>query len=74
MGVCLYRIPSHQPCIKYEVRLKEAERSSLGHLYRIARLKLVAMKEYQEENITKKFMRQLSTPFASTCIIAKTPH
>jgi hypothetical protein len=47
------KLPPHRPGIDHEVRLKEGETPSRGHLYKISREELVVMKEWLEDNMTK---------------------
>jgi hypothetical protein len=60
------RLPPHRPNIDHEVRLKEGETPSWVPLYKMSREELVVMKEWLEDNMTKGFIRQSSSPYAAT--------
>jgi hypothetical protein len=66
-------LPPHEPNIDHEVRLKEGETPSLGPLYTMSREELVVMKEWLEDNMTKGFIRQSSSPYAAPCVFVKKP-
>ena len=63
----------HRPNIDHEVRLKEGEIPSWGPLYKMSREELVVMKAWLEDNMTKGFIRQSSSPYAAPCLVAKKP-
>jgi hypothetical protein len=67
------RLPPHRPGIHYKVRLKEEETQTWGPLYSMSRAELVVMKEWLEENMSKGFIRQSSSPFAAPVLLAKKP-
>jgi hypothetical protein len=67
------RLPPHRPNIDHEVRLRVGETPSLGPLYKMSREELVVMKEWLEDNMTKGFIRQSSSPYAAPCLFAKIP-
>jgi hypothetical protein len=56
------RLRPHSPNIDHEVRLKEGETPSWGPLYKMSREELVVMTEWLEDNMTKGFIRQSSSP------------
>jgi len=66
------RLPPHQPGIDHEVRLKDGETPTWGPLYSMSRAELSVLKEWLEENMTKGFIRQSSSPFAAAVLFAKT--
>jgi hypothetical protein len=51
--------------------LKEWETLTWGPLYSMSRAKLVVLKEGLEENMSKGFIRQSSSPFSTTVLVAK---
>jgi hypothetical protein len=65
------RLPPHRPGIDHEVGLKDGEISTLGPLYSKSRAKLAVLKEWCEENMSKGFIRQLSSPFAASVLFAE---
>jgi len=67
------RLPPHWPGIDHEVRLKEGETPTWGPLYSMSRTELVVLKEWLEENASKGFVCQSSSPFAAAFLFAKTP-
>jgi hypothetical protein len=67
------RLPPHRRNIDPEVRLNEGETPSWGPLYKMSREELVVMKEWLEDNMTKGFIRQSSSPYAAPCLFAKKP-
>jgi hypothetical protein len=67
------RLPPHRRNIDHEVRLREGEVPSWGPLYKMTRDELVMMKEWLEENMTKGFIRQSSSPYAAPCLFAQKP-
>jgi len=67
------RLPPHRPVIDHEVRLKEGETPTWGPLYSMSRTELVVLKEWLEENMSKGFIRQSSSPFAAPVLFAKKP-
>jgi len=67
------RLPPHRPNIDHEVRLKEGEIPSWGPLYMMSREELVVMMEWLEDNMTKGFIRQSPSPYATPCLFAKKP-
>jgi hypothetical protein len=67
------RLPPHPPGIDHEVRLKEGKTATLGPLYSMSRTELVVLKEWLEENMSKGFIRQSSSPFAAPVLFARKP-
>jgi len=67
------RLPPHRPGIDHEVRLKDGETPMWGPLYSMSRAELVVLKEWLEENMSKGFIRQSSSPFAAPVLFAKKP-
>jgi len=67
------RLPPHRPGIDHEVQLKDGETPTWGRLYSMSRTELVVLKEWLEENISKGFIRQSSSPFAAPVLFAKKP-
>ena len=67
------RLPPHRPGIDHEVRLKGGETPTWGPLYSISRAELVALKEWLEENMSKGFISQSSSPFEAPDLFAKKP-
>jgi len=67
------RLPPHRPGIDHEVRLKDGETPPWGPHYSMSRAELVALKEWSEENMSKEFIRQSSSPFVAPVHFAKTP-
>jgi len=66
-------LPAHQTNIDHDVPLREGETPSWGPLYKMSREELVVMKEWLEDNMTKGFIRQSSSPHAAPCLFAKKP-
>jgi len=67
------RLPPHRPGVDHEVRLKEGETPTWGPLYSTIRAELVALKKWLEENMSKGFIWQSSSPFAAPVALAKKP-
>jgi hypothetical protein len=67
------RLPPHQPRIDHEVRLKDGETQTWRPLNSMSRAKLVVLKEWLDENMSKGFIRQSSSPFAAPVLFAKKP-
>ena len=67
------RLTPHWPGIDHEVRLKDGETLTRGPLYSMSRTELVVLKEWLEENMSKGFIRQSSSPFAAPVLFAKNP-
>jgi len=67
------RLPPHRPGINHEVRLKEGETPTWGPLYSMSRTELVVLKEWLEENTSKGFICQSSSPFAAPVLFVKKP-
>ena len=67
------RLPPHRPGIDHEVRLKDGETPTWGPLYSMSRAELVVLKDWLEENMSKGFIRQSSSPFAAPVLFAKKP-
>jgi len=67
------RLPPHRPGIDHEVRLKDGETPTWGPLYSMSRAELVVLKEWLEENMSKGFIRQSSSPFATPALFPKKP-
>jgi len=67
------RLPLQRSGIDHEVRLKEGETPMCGPLYSMSRAELVVLKEWLEENMSKGFIRQSSSPFAARVLFAKKP-
>ena len=65
--------PPHQPGIDHEVRLKEGETPTWGPLYSMTRAELVTLKEWLEENMSKGFICQSSSPFAAPVLFVNKP-
>ena len=65
------RLPPHRPGIDHEVGLKEGETPMWGPLYSMSRTELVVLKEWLEENMSKGFNRQSSSPFAAPVLFAR---
>jgi hypothetical protein len=51
--------------------LKKGETLTWGPLYSMSRAKLVGLKEGLEENMSKGFIRQSSSPFSTPVLVAK---
>jgi hypothetical protein len=51
--------------------IKEGETLTWGPLYSMSRAKLVVLKEGLEENMSKGFIRQSSSPFSTPVLVAK---
>jgi len=64
------RLPLHQPGVDHEVRLKEGETPTWGPLYSMSRAELVVLQEWLEEDMSKGFIRQSSSPFAARVLFA----
>jgi len=64
------RVLPHRPGIDHEVFLKEGETPTCGPLYSMLRDELVVLKEWLEENISKGFIQQSSSPFAALVLFA----
>ena len=60
----------HRPGIDYEVCLREAETPIWWPLQSMSRAELVALEEWLEENMSKGFIRQSSSPLAASLVIA----
>jgi len=71
--VLAIHLPPHQPGIDHEVRLKAGETPSWGPFYSMSRAELVALKKWLEENMSKGFIRQSSSPFTAPVLFAKKP-
>jgi hypothetical protein len=71
--VLAVRLPPHQPGIDHEVQLKEGETPTWGPLYSMSRAELVIWKEWVEENMSKGFIWQSSSPFAAPVLFAMKP-
>jgi hypothetical protein len=71
--VLAVRLPPHRPNIDNEVRLKEGETPSWGPHSKMSREELVVIKEWLEDNMTKGFIRQSSSPYMAPCLFAKKP-
>jgi len=67
------RLPPHRPGTAHEVSLNEGEMPTTGPLYSMSRMQLVVLKEWQEENMSKGFIRQSSSPFAAPVLFTKKP-
>ena len=67
------RLPPYRSGIDHEVRLKDGETPTWGPLYSMSRAELVVLKEWLEENMSKGFIRQSSSPFAAPVLFAKKP-
>jgi len=67
------RLPPHRPGIDHEARLNEGETPTWGPLYSMSRMELVVLKEWLEENTSKGFIHQSSSPFAAPVLFAKKP-
>jgi len=67
------RLPPHRLGTDHEVWLKEEETLTWGPLYSMSRAELIVLREWLEENMSKGFMRQSSTPFAAPVLFAKKP-
>jgi len=65
--------PPHRPGIDHEVRQKEGETPTWGTLYSMSRAELVVFKKWLEENMSKRLIRQSSSPFATPVFFAKNP-
>jgi len=66
-------LPPHRPGIDYEVCLKDGEIPTWGPLYSMSRAELVVLKEWFEQNMSKGFIRQSSSPFAAPVLFTKKP-
>jgi len=64
-------LPPHRPHIDHEVRLNQGETPTWGPLYSMSRAGLVTLKEWLEENMSKGFIRQSSSPVAAPVLFAK---
>jgi len=67
------RLPPHRPGIDHEVRLQDGETPTWGPLYSMSRAELIVLKEWLEENMSKGFIRQSSSPFAAPVLFEKKP-
>jgi hypothetical protein len=67
------RLPPHRPGIDHEVRLRNREIPTWCPLYSMSRAKLVVVKEWLEENLSKGLIRQSSSPYGDPVLFAKTP-
>jgi hypothetical protein len=67
------RLPLHRPGMDDEVRLKDGKTPTWGLLYSMSRAELVILKEWLEENMSKGFIQQSSSPFAGPVLFAKKP-
>jgi hypothetical protein len=67
------RLPPHRPGIDHEVGLKDRETPTWGALYSMSRVELVVLKEWLEENMSKGFIWQWSSPFAAPVLFARKP-
>jgi len=67
------QLPPYRPGIDHAVRLKEGEAPILGQLYSMSRTELVVLKKWLEENMSKGFIRQSSSPFAAPVLFSKKP-
>jgi len=66
-------LPPHRPGIDYKLGLKDGETPTWGPLCSMSRAELVVLKEWLEENMSKGFIRQSSSPFAAPVLFARTP-
>jgi len=66
-------LPPHGPGNHHEVHLKEGEKPTWGPLYSMSGAELGTCKEWREEDMSKGFIRQSSSPFAAPGLIANTP-
>jgi hypothetical protein len=67
------RLSPHLPGIDHEVRLKDEKSPTWGPYYSMSRAELVVLKAWLEENMTKRFIRQSSSPFAAPVSFRKKP-
>lgn len=67
------RLPPHRSCIHHKVQLKEWEKPSWGPLYWMSTTKLVVLKEWLEENMSKGVIGQSLSPIAAPVHFAKKP-
>ena len=67
------RLPPHRPGIDHEVCLMEGETATWGPRYSMSRAELVALKQWLEDNLSKGFVRQSSSPFAAPVPFPKQP-
>jgi len=67
------RLPPHRPGIDQEVRLKEGDTPTWGPLDSMSRAEFVVVKEWQDANMSKGFIRQSLSPFAAPDLFAKEP-
>jgi len=65
--------PPHRPGIDHEVRLLVGESPIWEPLYSTSRTELVVFNELLEDNISKGFIRQSSSPFAAPVSFGKKP-
>jgi len=65
------RLPPHRQGIDPEVQLRDGETPVCGPLYARFRTELVVLKEWLEENMSKGFIQQSSSPFAAPVLLAK---
>jgi len=71
--VVVDQLPPHDLGIDHEVCLKEGETPTWGPLYLMWRAELVIPKEWLEENMSKGFICQSSSPFAASILFVKKP-
>jgi hypothetical protein len=67
------KLPPHRPGNNHQFRLKDGKTPTWGPLYSMSRAELVVLKELLEENMTKGFIQQSSSPFAAPVLFAKKP-
>ena len=65
------KLPPNRPGIDHEDRLNDGETPSWGPLYSISKAELVVLKESHEENMSKGFIQQESSPFAAHVLFTK---
>ena len=65
------RLQPHRLGIDHEVHLKDGETPTWEPLYSMSRAELVVLKEWPEENVSKEFIRQSSSPFSAPVLCAK---
>jgi len=68
------RLPPYRPEIDHEVQLKDGETPIWGPLYSMSRTELVVLKEWLQENMSKGFIGQSSSPFAARVLFSKKPN
>jgi len=69
----LLTLPAHRSGIDHDVRLKDGKTPTWGPLYSMSRTELVVLKEWHEESMSKRIIRQSSSPFPAPVLIAKNP-